>query len=43
VRIPAEKRDFFLLENAHTGSGAHSASYLLGERGLFVSDAGVKN
>jgi len=27
VRIPATKREFFLLKNALTGSGAYPASY----------------
>jgi hypothetical protein len=29
VRIPAEARDFSLLENIHINSGDHSASYLM--------------
>jgi len=34
VRIPAGTRDFFLLQNVQTGSGAHRASYLMGTEAL---------
>jgi hypothetical protein len=40
---PGRDEGFFLLENAHVGCGALSASYLLGERGLFVCGVRVKN
>jgi hypothetical protein len=41
---PGRDKGFvFFLENAHTGCGVHTAFYILGNWGLFVSGAGVKN
>jgi hypothetical protein len=35
IRFPTGARDFSLLRNVHTGSGAHPASYPMGSVGCF--------
>lgn len=35
VRLPAGETNFYLLENSHTGSGAHPVCYSMGTRGSF--------
>ena len=35
VRFPAGERDFYVLENSQTGSGAHPVCYSMGTRGSF--------
>jgi hypothetical protein len=44
IRLPVGAGNFSLRHNAHTGSGAHPASYLMGTRGtsLGVKRSGVK-
>ena len=41
VRIPAESRDFYLLQTVQTGSGAHPASYSMRTGVFFFSSGGV--